>query len=88
MKSKKIPVALIMVGLALAIVEELTYKPGVGGVLFGTEGYLKGVNAMLPAWTVPGTAKLSVRYPAGYPLRLDAWLVLAGGGWELWRRNV
>ena len=81
---KNIPATLVMVGLALAVIEELTYKSGVGGVLFGTSGYLKGIDAMLPAWTVPGTKTLSVRYPNGYPVRLDGYLMGIGAGMLLY----
>lgn len=79
---------LVFTGLALAIVEEVSYKPGAGGVLFGTGGFLVPVSSILPAWTIPGTSNLSVRYPTGYPMRLDAWLVVAGLGLAAYGRFV
>jgi hypothetical protein len=83
---KNLPATLMMVGLALAIIEELTYKSGVGGVLFGTSGYLKGINSMLPVWTVPGTKTVSARYPNGYPVRLDGLLMLTGASLAAYRK--
>jgi len=83
---KNLSATLMMVGLALAIIEELTYKSGVGGVLFGTSGYLKSINNMLPAWKVPGTKTVSVRYPNGYPVRLDGLLILAGASVAAYRK--
>ena len=73
---------LVMAGLGMGITEELTYKSGAGGILFGSSGVLKSVNALLPAWHVPGTKTISARYPSGIPIRLDMWLVLAGAA--LW----
>jgi len=78
MKGKSVAFYLVMAGLALAVIEELTYKSGAGGLLFGTSGYLKSINTMLPAWHIPGTTSVSVRYPQGIPVRLDAWFVIAG----------
>jgi len=83
---KNITTILIMAGLALAIIEELTYKSGVGGALFGSQGFLKPVNDALPSWKIPGTATLSARYPGGYPVRLDGYLILAGASMAAWKK--
>lgn len=83
---KDLPGILMVSGLALAVIEELTYKSGAGGMLFGSSGYLKGLNDMLPVWTIPGTKTVSVRYPNGYPINLSGWLLLIGAGLAVYRR--
>lgn len=75
-----LPWTLIVVGLGLNIIELATTpttNKANGGKLFGTTGWLKGVNDSLPKVQVPGTTT---------NVNLGGWLLFAGLLWLLVRK--
>lgn len=70
----KLPMTLLIAGLAMNALDTITAKNGSGGVLFGPTGFLKGIDESLPDTNVPGT---DIR------INLGGYLVALGGAWML-----
>jgi hypothetical protein len=69
-----LPVTLLVIGLALNGIDV-----AMDGVLFGSQGKLKGLNDALPQTTIPGTE---------IPINLGGWLVIVGASWFLGKKYL
>lgn len=74
---KEYALYLILAGIVLNGLDLVTSKAGTGGVVFGSTGFLTGINNKLPQVNVPTTS---------IPINLGGWLVIIGAVIYLFQR--